>query len=261
MTAHSSPLGWVNGWQRSAGGWSFQGLVRRDRMWETHMLQPTEFGPKRRVFEPDSAAFAHLASRSFRVRIADLSLAAPLLHPDQLVAAHVSGARRTRHSIYTVEVEGRAVYLPALLLLQELWAWTDGAAEALLTPNSLAMSLQRDEADGQLTVRVTGPLARLGSSDTTLRRLCWLAQCEDAAASWASVLTCAHQESLNLRLPRVNLDAWAWGVELPAGTLVAELSAVSLGFELPRKDCWVQIARTRTRCPDTPERRTGLVST
>lgn len=260
MTDQTSALGWVNGWQRRGGRWQLQGLVRRGRAWESQLLDPAVLAPKRRVFEPGAAPYAQMRSRSFPVHIPDLSLAAPLLHPGDLLGAVVSGARRTRHAVYAVEAHGQTVYLSALLVLQELWAWTAGAVEALLVPNGLAMSLQVEEAEGELTVHVTGPLARLARSDTTLRRLCWLAQCEEARASWSSVLTFAHRGALQLRLPRVAVDAWAWGVELPTGCLVAELSAVTLDFVLPQPVCWVQFGQSRFPCPAPPERRTGLVS-
>lgn len=129
-----------------------------------------------------------------------------------------------------------------------------------MTPNSLAVYLQRADLGEQLTVEATGALLQLGRSDTSLRRLSWLAQCQDARASWSSVLTSAHQGTLSLRLPTASLEAWAWGVELPTGLLVAELSAASLRFELPQEGCEVKLGQALLRCPAAPRRLSGLVS-
>jgi hypothetical protein len=146
------------------------------------------------------------------------------------------------------------------VLLAELWLWTAGALDALLTPNSLALYLSRDKADGAMHVQATGLLSRMGPSDVTLRRLCWLAQCADAQASWSSVLTFAHERALRLGLPRASLEAWGRGVELPTGVLIAELWAVNVSFELTRTDCQVSVGGTTLPCPPAPTRRTGFVS-
>jgi hypothetical protein len=138
--------------------------------------------------------------------------------------------------------------------------WNPSAMDALLTPNSLAVYLRHiDDAEGS-RIEVSGTLARVGGGDTGLRRLSWLAQCADAQASWSSVLTFAHDGALRLRLPRASLEAWAWGIELPTGTLVAELSAVSLSFELPQEGCRVQLGIASHRCPPVHQRRPGMVS-
>jgi hypothetical protein len=132
--------------------------------------------------------------------------------------------------------------------------------DAMPIPNSLALCLQRiDDAEG-IQLEVSGSLARGSSSDVGLRRLCWLAQCEDAQASWASVLTFAHDGALRLRLPHASLEAWAWGVELPTGILVTELSGVYLFFELPLENCLLRVGGTHHRCPPVLQRRTGLIS-
>lgn len=214
----------------------------------------------RRAFEPASSYSRRHPSSSIRIRIHDLSALAPLLEPGLVVSQVVPRARETRHALFVHLEDDQRVYLPAVLLLRLLWMWTDSATEALLTPNSLALCLQRHEVNGRLTIEATGSLLALGRSDTSVRRLCWLAQSGDARASWSSVLTFAHEGKLDLRLPTASLDAWAWGVETTTGFLVAELSAAHLRFVLSQEDCDVRLGKVQVSCPPTPRRPPGLVS-
>lgn len=256
----SEPAAWLNGWQRTSRGWALESVVRRGAVWELQLLPASWLLQSSRLFEPSARPFARSRSKSFQLRIPDLTRLSPLLEPGRLLTALVPPARHTRQAVYAAANEEQQVYLPAALLLRELWMWNPGAMDALLTPNGLALYLARiDDAQGG-RVEASGPLARAGGSDTGLRRLSWLAQCADAQASWSSVLTFAHTGTLRMRLPRASLEAWAWGIELPTGTLVAELSAVSLSFELPQEGCRVQLGRASHRCPPTPQRRPGLVS-
>jgi hypothetical protein len=252
---------WLNGWQRSSRGWELESVVRQGAGWETRLLPASWLVQNSRLFEPSARPFARSRSRSFQLRVPDLTRLSPLLEPGRLLTALVPPARRTRQAVYAAAGDGeQQVYVPATLLLRVLWMWNPSAMDALLTPNSLAMYLRHiDDAEGS-RVEVSGPLARVGGSDTGLRRLSWLAQCADAQASWSSVLTFAHDGALRLRLPRASLEAWAWGIELPTGTLVAELSAVSLSFELPQEGCRVLLGSDSHRCPPVPQRRPGMVS-
>lgn len=251
---------WLNGWQRTSCGWALESVVRQGSAWEVRLLPASWLVPNKRLFEPSARPFAGTRSRSFRLHVPDLTRLSPLLEPGRLMAALVPPARRTRQAIYAVATEGERVYLPGALLLRELWSWSPVAVDALLTPNSLALYLRRIDDAQEGRVEASGPLAHAGGSDTGLRRVSWLAQCADAQASWSSVLTFAHVGALSMRLPRASLEAWAWGIELPTGTLVAELSSVSLSFDLPQEGCRVQLGRASHRCPPNPERRSGLVS-
>jgi hypothetical protein len=260
MMASEFEPAWLNGWQRLAEGWMLEAVGMQEVGWVTKLLPATWLQERRRLFEPSAPPYARLSTSSMRLRVADLSQLSPLLEPGKLLRPLVPAARHTKHAVYVTPQEGMRVFVPAALLLPELWMWTAGALQALLTPNSLSLYLSRSGADGQMHVQASGLLSRLGPSDTTLRRLCWLAQCGDAQASWSSVLTFAHDGALRLRLPRASLDAWARGVELSTGVLISELWAVNLSFDLPQIDCEVSIAGMRQRCPPPPIRQTGFVS-
>lgn len=260
MTESELNVDWFNGWKRSAHGWMLEAVVRQGSGWDIRLLPASWLLQMRRLFEPSARPFERLPSRSFHLQVPDLSQMSPLLEPGRLVAGLVPPARRAQHAVYAVADGERRIYLSAAFLLRELWVWAAGALEALLTPNSLALYLGRIDGPDGLCVEASGPLARVGGSDTSLRRLCWLAQCADAQASWSSVLTFAHRGELRLRLPRASLEAWAWGVELPMGTLVAELSAVYLSFDLPLEGCRVQLGSACHQCPPAPPRKMGLIT-
>lgn len=152
------------------------------------------------------------------------------------------------------------VYLPAALLVRELWLWTETVLDALMTPNSLALYLGAAQEEENLLIQAYGPLAAAQQSDTALRRLSWLAQCEDARKSWSSVLTFAHKGDLRLSLPRAALEAWGWGVNISGGTLVAELSSADLRFVMPQEGGRMLLGKAERRCPPPAVRRGGFVS-
>lgn len=260
MSSHETDWIWLDGWRNARNGWMLDGFARDAAGWVPRTLPPSCLLQRRRLFEPSAAPFARLRSDSVHLKIPDLSKLSPLLQPGKLIGSLIPPARRTRHAIYVTVHQGRQVYLSAALLLPLLWVWTAGALDALLTPNSLAMYLSRTDREDGPHVHASGRLARVGSSDTSLRRLSWLAQCGDAQASWASVLTFAHSEELRLRLPSAGLDAWAWGVELPTGFLVAELSPTPLQIDLPTSKCHVKVGNVIHQCPPPPQRLTGFVT-
>lgn len=257
----SGQLGWVDGWSRTRQGWMLDALVREDAAWVRRRFPASWVLERNRVFEPSLRPYAHLPSRSFHLDIPDLSRLSPLLQPGKQLAAQVPAARHTRHALYLAQASERPALVPAILLLGELWAWVGSALDALMTPGGLALYLRQVSTDEGMAVETSGPLAKVGDSDTSLRRLCWLAQCADARVSWASVLTSAHFGDIRLRLPRASLQAWAWGVEVAVGTLVTELSAVFLQFDLPQEGCEVRLGNAVRRCPPPPTQRPGgLVS-
>lgn len=260
MKSHDTDWTWLDGWRRTQDGWMLDGFAREASGWAARTLSPSCLLQRRRLFEPSAAPFARLHSNSVHLKIPDLSKLSPLLQPGKLIGSLIPPARRTRQAIYVTVHQGRQVYVPAALLLPLLWTWTAGALDALLTPNSLGMYLSRAEREDGLHVEASGLLARVGASDTSLRRLSWLAQCSDAQASWASVLTFAHNGELRLRLPSAALDVWAWGVELPTGLLVAELSPAPLEIDLPRSKCNVKVGNVTHDCPPPPLRPTGFAT-
>lgn len=259
-TGEVAGLGWLSGWRRTAAGWRLETVVERDGQWASSLAQPSLLLDQPRVFEPSSPPLASLRTESVRIRIDDLSRLPSLMRPGNLVGRWFPQARCACQAIFVSKYEGTAAYIPAGLLVRELWLWCGPALPALLLPNVLELFLSTVEGANGLVVRAAGPLARLGTGDTSLRRLSWLAQCPDARDSWSSVLSSAHGGAINLRLPRASMQAWGWGVELAHGILCAELSSVTLGFELPVEGVQMQLGQRTLRCPPAPVKRTGLVT-
>lgn len=259
-TASARELGWLDGWRRSRAGFELMAYLKRGGNWERTPV-PADWLHNARAFEPAALGVNRRDSRSFQLSIPDLSELSPLLNPGQVARFLVPAARGTGQAIFVaIDDEQRAVYLPASLLLRGLWLWSDSVLKALLTPGSLSMFLEPVVEERGLLVKVRGPLADAKQSDTAQRRLTWLAQSADARNSWSSVLTFAHDGELNLRLPQCSLNAWVWGVELPSGTIAAELSAVHLEFDIASDNCELLLGEARRRCPPKPRRAGGFVS-
>lgn len=112
-----------------------------------------------------------------------------------------------------------------------------------------------------LLVQVRGPLAVAQPSDTALRHLSWLAQVRRRTKVLvSSILTNALKGDIRLRMPRASLEAWGWGFDISGGTLLAELSAVDLRFELPRVGGRIFLGQAERRCPPPAARKRGVVT-
>jgi len=253
-------LVWLWGWRRSARGLRLEAVVQRHGKSVTTTAPAALLMDMPRAFEPSSRPFAGVRTDSVRVQVDDLSQLSHVMRPGRLVGSQIPQAKRGRQAIFAAEFEGSVAYIPASLLLRELWLWSRPALYALFTPNVLDIYLSCSSGTDGVVVEAGGPLTRAASSDTGLRRLSWLAQCPDARASWSSVLSCAHAGAISLKLPRASLRAWGWGIKLRHGILVAELSSVSIGFELPAEGGRIQLGQRTLNCPKAQPRRTGLVS-
>lgn len=255
-----SEAGWLDGWRRTRTGLELMAYLKRDGAWMRAPV-PTSWLLNPRAFEPSALDGHRRDSRSFQIFIPDLSGMASLLNPGQVARSLVPAARTTGQAIFVAnDDEQRRVYLPASLVLRELWLWSSSVLNALLTPGSLAVFIEPIDDERGMMVKVRGLLAEAKQSDTALRRLCWLAQSADARDSWSSVLTYAHSGELRLKLPRCSLKAWVWGIECSSGTIASELSAVHLDFDIPSEDCAVMMGEAYRRCPPNSRKSGGLIS-
>jgi hypothetical protein len=239
-----APVAWVNGWSFGRTGLALNLIRREGRQW-VDAKAPSNWMLNARAYEPSTEPFARRESVSVRVTVKDLSQLPTLLDAGGLIREIVPPARDTRHSIFVVETSDGRVYVPAHLLIRELWLWSSRAESALMTPNSLDIHLSPPSHHaGAVECSATIGLASDQPSDTVLRRLLWLSQCEDARHSWSSVLVHAHQGIIEAPMPRARLDAWAWGIQLKEGVLACELMSAHLHFELPNPAMHVRIGRT-----------------
>src|SRR5262245_14979229 len=104
-------LAWLNGWQRSSRGWLLEAVVRQGTGWDTRFLPASWLLETGRLFEPSARPFERLRSRSFQIRVPDLTRLSPLLEPGRLLAAVVPPARHARQAVYVVAGEEQQVYL------------------------------------------------------------------------------------------------------------------------------------------------------
>ena len=259
MTADSSDsIAWVTGWCRVGNGWGFQVLVRGANGLEERRVSSGDALPGLAPFAPRSESRS-TPYRNVRLTIPDLSVLSPLVDCQEALSSAIPNGDLSRHAVYVAPGPDGPIFVPALLLLQELWCWTESAQEALLIPNSLALSVRLVKSSAGHVVEVGGPMAKLGVSDTSLRRVTWLAQSVDAQESWSSVLTSAHRGEIRLRLPHASLNAWVDGVQLESGVLAYALSAVHFEFTLWATSCQIKVGDRVRDCPPAPRPRKGTI--
>lgn len=248
---HLSPseIGWIDGWSMERSGLALRVLVPEGRRW-VHTLASPDLLLTSRVFEPSCRPLSTRTTGNIPFDIADICRLASLIDPGEVAGELVPTARKTSHSIFVIETAEGRIYVPAMLLIRELWLWSDRACDALLTPNGVDVHVgSLREGAGVIACSASTALVTNQPSDTALRRVSWLAQCPDAHSSWGSVLTRAHQGVLGLTLPHARLTGWAWGIHLKAGLLACELSSIDLQFGLPHPDARVRVGRTSYACP------------
>lgn len=247
----SSHIAWINGWRRTPGGVRLDAVLRNDNGFCAELLPPSMLLPSRTVLDTTLAFSAGMRREMIRIEVDDLSRLLSLVRPPgSFLRKSLPQSDHSRHIMFVAEGKGGTAYIPAALLVRELWLWSRHALDALLTPGALDLFLSAAELVDDGVIDACGPLAH--GRGATLRRLSWLAQCADARASWNSVLSYLHAGTLNLRLPKASLTAWGLGVQLDRGVLVSILGAVRIGFTLPVEGATMRFGRRSARCPHQP---------
>jgi hypothetical protein len=155
--------------------------------------------------------------------------------------------RNSSHVVFRAESRGHRLLIPAVLLIEALFLYSSAATRQITVPGSADLYVGHLTPSNQITVN-RALVGRVRNA-TALRRLAWMAQCEDARRSWSSVLTCAHRGRLSLDPPEARLSGWAWAVELPAGQLVAEFSGLTVDFTLPHPDATLRVGTSTVAIP------------
>ncbi len=247
-------ISWINGWRRTHHGLRLETVVRHDHETALEQTGASLLLTRSQAFDNVCGTFSGAPWEVIRIEIDDLSRMLSLRRPPGgEFRRTVPRAGSSRHVVFVAEGSSGTAYLPAALLIRELWLWSADALDALLTPASLELFLNRSCEEGRPTLDACGPLARARGGN--LRRLSWLAQCQDARDSWASVLTYANAQVLNLRLPRASMVAWGVGVRLQRGILVSRLASARISFSLPREGLPIRVRGRVMRCPHPQERR------
>lgn len=240
---------WVDGWEPGREGTQLR-VLRQMRGRVERCSVPAAALLSRRAFEPSARAFSKLSSGVVRMDRVALERMSPLLTPGEVIGRLVPAARKTTHDIFKADTEDGPVFIPAMLLIKALWAWSDSVLSELLTPNSADSNFGRlVERDGRWEVRASHAIATLQPNDLVLRRAAWIGTDERARQSWQSVLGFAMRTRLGLALPIGELKCKAWGIHTEAGLLACELLGPHIRFELPKPDILVRVGLIKKLCP------------
>lgn len=259
MNKETAPsIVWVDGWDALRPVARVRTLYDDGRTLRVRN-EPLSTVIRRRAFEPSAAPFRGLSTRSVRIANLDLREVYPVqLKPSALPPAVARSVCSSRHDILLASQNGLRLLIPAILLVEAIWLWSAAAAAQVLVPGSVDLNVGRITESKEITVAKA--IAGTHPSATTLRRIAWLGQCEDARRSWSSVLTRAMNGRLSLDIPQVRLSGWAWSAETDDGLLVADFNGVTLDFDLPRPDAVLRIGAARTQVPSEPSPTTGFMS-
>lgn len=210
-----------------------------------------------RCFEPGAPIFERFPSDNLQFKDVPIERLDRLIEPADAFPRALAPFRQAAHDIFVVHSAGHKLLIPSILLIHLLWLWSPRAALKIAIPGSADALIGSTSVDGAYHVdpALLGP----NRSAMELRRAAWLAQCGDARASWCSVLSYALRGRLNIDLPSARLSAWAWGIEMETGLLVAELHAAVLSFELPSPSALLRVGERRFPIPEEPIRRPGYV--
>lgn len=236
---------WVDGWERTPDGWQLGVIWRERASWVTGLMPPGRI-VKGRIFEPTTPGIRTGGSESRQFTIANLANLSQLLEPREIIAPMLPGAPTTsRHAIYVAENSAGRLYLPALLLLANVWLWSLEAIDAILTPNSLDAYLAATRAGApSFNLAADARLASTAPTQVALGRIAWLAESPQARMSWSSVLANAYARRLDFQLPAAALSGWAWGVHLSSGFLVSEILSGQMQFTLRAPQTTIRVGTT-----------------
>lgn len=244
-------VAWMNGWRRTGHGLRLETIVQQGPAITVGRSPASLLMTRQPAFGKALGVVSGSPPEIVRIEVPDLSKLLSLKRPPgALLRRALPQTPTSRHVVFVAEGERGTAYIPASLLIRELWLWSVDALGALLTPGSLDLFLRGASADEEPYVDACGPFARARGEN--LRRLSWLAQCADARASWSSVLTYANAEMLNLRLPRASFAAWGLGIQLQRGILVSRLASPRITFTLPVEGIPMRIRGRTMRCPFPP---------
>ena len=245
-------VAWMNGWRRTDQGLRVEVVVQRGSDLSTERSPASLLLTESQAFGKTLSTISGARREVIRIEVDDLSRMLSLKRPPgSLLHRALPQSRASNHVVFIAEGSAGTAYIPAALLIRELWLWSQDSLDALLTPGSLDLFLSGWCAnDEDPHVGACGPFARARGAN--LRRLSWLAQCADARASWSSVLTFANAETLSLRLPKASFTAWGVGVQLQRGILISKLASPRIGFTLPVEGVSMRIGTRATRCPFAP---------
>jgi hypothetical protein len=247
---------WLDGWAATRPKALVRTLYWAEGSVET-VNEPLASVRKRRAFEPSTAIFASYSSRSLKLRRLPLGDLYPV-SLSRVLPASFGTLRDSGHVVFRADHRGSRLLIPAVLLIEALFLYSSSVTRQITVPGSADLYVGHVAPSNQIAVNRA--LIGRTRNTTTLRRLAWMAQCEDARRSWSSVLTYAHQGRLSLDPPEARLSGWAWGIELPAGLLVADFNGLTVDFNLPHPEATLRVGTSTVPIPPPAQRSKGFPS-
>jgi hypothetical protein len=247
---------WVDGWAALRPKAQVRTLYWSDVGAEA-VGEPLACVCKRRAFEPGAAVFASYSSSSLKVRHIPLGEMYPV-SLSRVFPASFGLLRNSTHVVFRADYRGHRLLIPAVLLIEALFLYSSAATRQITVPGSADLYVGHAMPSNEIAIN-RALVGRIRNT-TALRRLAWMAQCEDARRSWSSVLTYAHQGRLSLDPPEARLSGWAWVVQLPAGLLVAEFNGLTVDFNLPHPEATLRVGTSTVPIPPAPQPTKGFPS-
>jgi hypothetical protein len=247
---------WVDGWAATRPKALVRTVYWAEGSVET-VSEPLASVRKRRAFEPSAAIFASYCSRSLKIRRLPLGDLYPV-SLSRVLPASFGTLRDSGHVVFRADCRGDRFLIPAVLLIEALFLYSSSSTRQITVPGSADLYVGHAMPSNEIAINRA--LVGRTRNTTALRRLAWMAQCEDARRSWSSVLTYAHKGRMSLDPPEAQLSGWAWGVELPAGLLVADFNGLTVDFDLPRPEATLRLGASTVPIPPPAQRSKGFPS-
>lgn len=247
---------WVDGWAATRPKALVRTMYWAEGSVET-VNEPLASVRKRRAFEPSAAPFASYNSRSLKVRHLALCTLYPVSLP-RVFPASFGTLRNSGHVVFRADHRGHRLLIPAVLLIEALFLYSSPATRQITVPGSADLYVGHVAPSNQIAVNRA--LIGRTRNTTALRRLAWMAQCDDARRSWSSVLTHAHQGRLSLDPPEARISGFAWVVELPTGLLVADFNGLTVDFNLPHPEATLRVGASTVPIPPPVQPTKGFPS-
>ena len=186
----------------------------------------------------------------------DLRAAERLLYPAEVFQRFSHGIQISEnHEIY--KIDGTVpIYIPAILLIRELFAGSRLLNEHLLLPGAVDR-LGVAHVEGEVIVVHASPVIRAVDMTARLAQLlAWLLTNREAKLAHASILSAARCGKIAIDRPELSITGWARGIDLDPGLLAVQLHAVDIRLPLRQKEIIVHVGKTTRhyRCYAPPVR-------
>lgn len=249
LSAGEVPKGllWIDGVTGGAhSNWSLDALCLNNRRIEKAPL-PLATGLTAPLVDIHADHFRVSKTEMFVLKVPFLEMAEKVIDPGDILRLIAHGIKNTqRHRLYKVRSDP-AVFVPALLLIRLLYTGNKLLDRLLFIENGIDLLGAARVTDGVVEI-TPGPAYSNPNNKPVLPQLAaWTQTCPDARRSHGSVLNHFRRGEIDLSLPRVSFECWAWGISVGGGVLVTELNAVDLQLPIPSDHIVIGVGAAQRR--------------